>query len=216
MKIYFISGLAADERVFRHIKLPAHCEAVHLAWLPPLRNESLADYALRLSEKIDTGEKFCLIGLSFGGMIAAEIARRLKPEKLILISSIPCPDHLPSYYKLAGLLKLHRLVPMRLIRTASIFKRNFTSETSEDKLMLSSMIRESDPAFIRWALHAILTWKCPDPPSNVIHLHGTHDGILPRRFTKPTHLIKKGTHLMVLTRAREINVILRELLMDKR
>lgn len=212
MKVYFISGLAADERVFRHIQLPDHYKAIHLNWLPPLPNESLPAYAVRLSEKIDTGEKFCLIGLSFGGMIAVEIARRLRPEKLILISSIPCPDHLPSYYKLVGVLRLHRLVPMRLIRTASIFKRNFTSETSEDKLMLSSMIRESDPAFIRWALHAILTWKCPDPPSGIIHLHGTNDGILPLRFTKPTHLIKKGTHLMVLTRAREINVILKELL----
>src|ERR1044071_2262482 len=107
MKVYFISGLAADERVFRHINLPEQYEAVHLAWLAPLPHESLPHYARRFSGRINGDEKFCLIGLSFGGMIAVEIARILRPEKLILISSISCPAHLPSYYKIAGFLRLH-------------------------------------------------------------------------------------------------------------
>jgi hypothetical protein len=49
-------------------------------------------------------------------------------------------------------------------------------------------------------------------PKNVIHIHGTHDEILPVRFTKPTHLISKGRHLMVLNNAAEINQLLQGLL----
>jgi pimeloyl-ACP methyl ester carboxylesterase len=210
LKVYFISGLGADARVFRHIRLPSGYEPVHLNWLPPGRKESLRSYALRMSEKIDAQEKFGIVGLSFGGMLAVEIAKLLQPGFIILISSIPCSGHLPPYYRLAGFLKLHRIIPMRLIRTASIFKRNFTKEKSDDKRMLTEMIRDSDPVLIRWALNAIITWKCTDPPGNFIHIHGTHDGILPCRYTRPTHKIHKGTHLMVLTKSREINRVLAE------
>jgi hypothetical protein len=46
-------------------------------------------------------------------------------------------------------------------------------------------------------------------PEKLVHIHGTRDGILPVRFTKPTHTIAGG-HLMVLNRAHEINKILND------
>jgi pimeloyl-ACP methyl ester carboxylesterase len=214
VKVYFISGLAADERVFRHILLSPQHEVVHLSWIEPFKNESLKSYALRLSEKIDTKEKFALIGLSFGGMIASEIAKHLRPDRTILISSIPSSRHLPVYYKFARNLSLHRIFPVFLIKEAAKLKRIFTTETSEDKLMLREMIRDADNRFIRWALNAILTWDNEQIPSNFIHLHGSHDEVLPRRFTKPTHVVADGGHLMVMTKAGEINNILHQALAD--
>ncbi|HYK56696.1 MAG TPA: hypothetical protein VEV15_09465, partial [Flavisolibacter sp.] len=82
----------------------------------------------------------------------------------------------------------------------------------EDKKMLKVMIRRIDVDFIRWGMEAILKWKSAEPPGRIIHIHGTHDDILPRRFTRPTHLISKGGHLMVMNRAGEINRILAEVL----
>ena len=41
MKVYFVSGLAADKRVFKHIILPVGFETVYLDWITPLKNESL-------------------------------------------------------------------------------------------------------------------------------------------------------------------------------
>src|SRR6478752_103643 len=99
MKVYFISGLAADSRVFHHIRLAEEHEMVHLQWIEPVVNETLGSYAERLAEKIDTAEPFALVGLSMGGMIAAEIAQTYKPVSTILISSIPCSLHLPTYFK---------------------------------------------------------------------------------------------------------------------
>ncbi|RYD69520.1 MAG: hypothetical protein EOP53_27030, partial [Sphingobacteriales bacterium] len=64
MKVYFISGLAADCRVFKRIQLPAGFESVYLDWIPPLPNESLQSYAMRMAESIDTNEPFALVGLS--------------------------------------------------------------------------------------------------------------------------------------------------------
>ena len=214
MKVYFISGLGADERVFKHIVIPAEHEIVHLQWIRPFKKESLSSYALRLAGKINTNEKFSVIGLSFGGMIASEIGNHLKPEHTILISSIPSSQHLPVYYKLAGAFRLHRIVPVSFIKRAAKIKRLFTTETSEDKLMLRTMIRDADNWFISWAIHASLTWDNKVLPQNFIHLHGTHDEILPTRYTKPTHVLPKAGHLMVMNRAEEINAILRTVLVD--
>jgi len=208
MKVYFISGLAADGRAFKHILLPEGFEAVYLNWITPVENESLSDYALRMAEKIDTHEPFALVGLSMGGMIASEISRQYQPVSTILISSIPIASQLPDYFKLAGTLRLHKLVPVRFVQSAAILKRLFTTETPEDKAMLKKMIIESNTDFIRWAMNAILKWRNEKHPSSYIHIHGTKDEVLPIRFTTPTHIIPKAGHLMVMNRAQEINAIL--------
>lgn len=212
MKVYLIPGLAADERVFRHIHLPPNFEAVYLRWLPPIINETLPHYALRMAGQINTSEPFSLIGLSFGGMIATEIARNFSARQIILISSIPSAGHLPHYYKLAGRLKLHRLLPITFIKKAALLKRHFTKESIEDKNMLRCMIRDSDAIFIRWALQAVLAWENTLIPQNLFHLHGTKDEILPTRYTRPTHLIPRGGHLMIMNRSEEINSFLEEVL----
>ena len=208
MKVYFISGLGADSRVFRHLQLPSPHQPVYLDWITPQQDESLSHYAIRLAQGIDTTEKFGLVGLSFGGMLAIEIAKKFKPEVLVLISSVSCTQQLPFYYKLAGKLRLHKLLPVSLFLHASVLKRIFTTETSEDKKILREMIRNCDHKFVKWAFHAVLTWDHGLPTVPCIHIHGSRDGILPCRFTQPTHIIKKGGHLMVLNRPREINRVL--------
>ena len=212
MKVYFVSGLAADSRVFKNILLPQDCVPVYLEWIAPLKSESLQRYALRLAESIDNSEPFAIIGLSMGGMISAEIARRYKPAVTILISSVPGSKQLPFYFKAARNLRLHKLVPVSLVKKAAKLKRVFTTETDEDKAILHSIINDSDDQFIYWAMDAILNWESEQLSTPYIHIHGTHDEVLPMRFTKPTHVISKGGHLMVMNKAREINAILAQAL----
>ncbi len=212
MKVYFICGLAADSRVFRHIHLPQGYEPVYLDWIRPEKDELLADYALRLAQNIEANERFSLIGLSMGGMIATEIAKKFNPVSTILISSIPTSEHLPKYYRVAATLRLQNLLPISFIQKAAVLKRFFTTETGEDKWMLKDMIRKSDPYFIRWAMNAVLGWENKEVPGHLVQIHGSKDAILPKRNTNPTHVIKSGGHLMVITRAKEINEILNEVL----
>jgi len=214
MKVYFISGLGADRRVFKNIQLPPHYLPVYLDWIPPLKNETLTHYALRLAKDINPNESFSLVGLSLGGMMAVEIASRFKPVHTILISSIPSSTHLPKYYRLLGKLQLHKFLPVSVVKQTSLIKRLFSAKTKEDKKMLESMIRNMDVPFMRWALGAVLNWQFTNPDKNVFHIHGTYDEILPVRFTKPTHFIRKGGHLMVLNRAAEINQIIQAILKE--
>ncbi|HVM89119.1 MAG TPA: alpha/beta hydrolase [Puia sp.] len=212
MKVYFISGLAADSRVFTYIKLPDNCETVYLEWIKPLHNESLKSYAMRLAQQIDTSKPFSVIGLSMGGMIASEIAQLVKPSVTILISSVPVSSHLPFYFKVAGKLRLHKFVTARMVKSAAVIKRFFTAETNEDKVMIRQIIKESDAGFIHWAINAILKWRNDQFPASYIHIHGTRDEVLPIRCTKPTHIIFGAGHLMIMTHAGQLNKILSEVL----
>jgi pimeloyl-ACP methyl ester carboxylesterase len=212
MKVYFISGLAADRRVFRHIRLPEPFEAVYLEWLSPGENESIPAYAGRMAGQINTEEPFFILGLSLGGMIASEIVRRHPTGKLILVASIPHAGHLPVYYRWMQRIRLQKLVPVSAIKTGVFLRRYFTTESREDKKMLRQMIRDADPGLIRWSLNAVLAWEQADPPREIVHIHGTKDIVLPMRYTSPTHIIEGGSHLMIFDRAQDINAILAEIL----
>ncbi len=215
MKVYFISGLAADSRVFKHIQLPSGYQAHYLDWITPLPNESLKGYALRLSEAIDIDEPFVIAGLSMGGMIATEIANIYQPAACILFCSVPSSKQFPLFYKWAFLLKLHKLVPVRLLKKLSMLNRGFTPDSKADKELLKQVIHDSNPVFISWALDAILGWKNETIPKRLWHIHGSRDSILPIRFTNPTHIVKGGNHLMVMSKARDINLFLEEVLLSK-
>lgn len=204
--------MAADERVFKYVRLPEGYEIVHLTWIVHEKEESLPSYAIRMAERIDTSEPFVLIGLSFGGMLVTEIAKRIPPVKTILIASVPLSSHLPGYFRVAAALRLHKVVPIGLVKTAARLKRFITNEKSEDKKLIWEIIKNSDPAFIRWSMEAILKWKNEEMPQRVFHIHGTRDEVLPARYTKPTHIIPKAGHLFVMTRPDEMNKLLQECL----
>jgi pimeloyl-ACP methyl ester carboxylesterase len=214
MKVYFISGLAADKRVFRHIQLPEGCEAVHLDWISPEQGESLPSYALRLAESIRREEPFALVGLSFGGMLATEIAKQYKPVVTVLISSVPVSTQLPGYFKIAGKMGLHKIVPISLLKTSAATKRFFTRENNQDKNLLWQIIIESDSGLIRWSMHAILNWQNEIIPHPVWHIHGTRDEILPVRYTHPTHTIPKEGHMLVMTSPDVVNAFLAKALQE--
>jgi hypothetical protein len=129
-----------------------------------------------------------------GGMIAVEIANHLSSLHTIIISSIPVSNQLPFYFRVAARLYLHRFIPIRLVKNAAIAKRLFTTETKEDKEMLKTIIRESDPNFIKWAIHAILQWE--NDVARKSHSHSRKQMTLLLKYTKPTHIISKAGHLM--------------------
>jgi pimeloyl-ACP methyl ester carboxylesterase len=212
LKAYLISGLGADKKAFQKLKLPEGFEPVFLDWIPPHKNETLQSYSGRLSGIINSHEEFVLIGLSFGGMVASEIARLKKPVKTIIISSLASADELPWYFKKAGKMGLHKTIPVKLLKTATFLNRVVGAGTKEDKAVIYHYIRHADPGFIRWSLNAIIRWDQRQRLPGVIHVHGDKDHLLPLRFTHPDFVIKNGGHLMVLNKANEVNNVINQVL----
>ena len=212
MKAYFISGLGADKKAFIRIKLPEGYEPVYLDWITPEKNESLSNYARRFSSLIKNDDAFILIGLSFGGMLACEIAKLRKPLKTIIISSLATSNDLPWYFKGAGRIGLHKAVPIKLLKYGTIFKNMMGAASKEDKAIIINYAKFADPDLVRWSLHAIVNWHQPERLPGIIHLHGSNDLMLPLRYTHPNYVIKNGGHLMVFNKADEVNKILNEVL----
>ncbi len=210
-QLYIISGLGADERVFQNLEFPEH-EITFIKWIVPLQEETMKDYATRLLEQIPS-KKPVIIGLSFGGMIAIEIAKQIETEKTILIASAKSKYELPKYYRIAGRLGLHTLIPSRLLKNSNFISNwLFGAKSNFDKEILKQILIDTNPEFLKWAINKIANWANTTIPINLFHIHGNSDRILPIRFVKPDLIIKDGGHLMTLNKSEELNKVLLQLL----
>lgn len=210
-KLYLFSGLGADYRAFQFLNFKNY-EVKHIEWVRPDKNSTIEDYAETISKQI-TDKKPILIGVSFGGMIAAEVAKHIEVEKIIIISSIKSSSEIPWYYKLSGYTKLHRLMPSdQLKKSNKMVEWLFGTESESDKILLAEILWDTDPIFFKWALDKIIHWKNNALPPNIVHIHGTEDRILPYRFVKADFTILNGGHLMIVNRAKEISEIIQKIL----
>ncbi|MCB0479432.1 MAG: alpha/beta hydrolase [Crocinitomicaceae bacterium] len=200
MKIYTISGLGADSRLFQNLQLEG--EIINLEWIQPTQYESLKSYALRLAEKINKEEKFVLIGLSFGGMVATEIAKKYKPEKLILISSVPTRKELRPLYRFIGQTQINKLIPtMTMNQNAKLLAKIFGTK---EVAVLDAILKGSNPRFTKEFINMILNWNNSQIPENIVRIHGEKDLILPCP-QNPDLKIEKGGHLIILDNHKEVS-----------
>ena len=209
--VYVFSGLGADERVFHKIDFSLY--NVHFVqWIAPKKNETIEDYSLRLAAQITT-ENPILVGLSFGGMMAVEVSKHISTEKIIIISSAKSKNEIPFYFRLAGKLGVTKIIPATALIKVNLFTNwFFSNRTVEDKKMLSAILNDTDPAFLKWAINTIATWQNTHCPYNLYHIHGDADRILPYKFVTCHETIKKGAHLMIVNRSAEVNELLNKLI----
>src|SRR5690349_7450473 len=112
--IYLISGLGANEKVFAKLDFQGR-PFTHLPWLLPDKAESFEDYLSRFAERINQSEEIILIGTSFGGMVAQELARRLKVKKVIIISSIVSEKEFSPLMRWIRLFRIYKIVSYGLL-----------------------------------------------------------------------------------------------------
>jgi pimeloyl-ACP methyl ester carboxylesterase len=210
-KVYFISGLGGDKRVFSFLDL-SFCEPVFIDWIEPLKKESLESYALRLREQIPEKNPV-IVGVSFGGMLAAEMAKANPDLKAIIISSNKTANEFPAYLRTGKYFPVYRWIPARIANhSAYAVKWILGRNGKEQKKILLQIIREMDIGFVRWAIYAIMHWKNKEIPENVIHIHGTGDILLPYRKVRADYSIKKGNHVMVMDSPGEVSALLKKLI----
>jgi pimeloyl-ACP methyl ester carboxylesterase len=212
--VYIFSGLGTDERVFRNIDLSGF-DPIFVKWDNPLKNETIESYSHRLSRQIEL-HRPVFIGLSFGGMIAMEVCKHVEVEKVILIASAKTKNEVPFYYKIAGLLRLNKLVPSSWLKSSTcISDWAFGASSVSDKALLKQILKDTDPTFLRWAINEIVHWKNITVCTAAIHIHGRLDRIFPYAFVKADITIDNGGHFMNVNRSQELTRAIRSILENK-
>lgn len=205
--LYLFSGLGADYRAFKNVELPGY-NLVYIQWIPPQKKEPMAAYAQRLRAQITTQHPI-LIGLSFGGMMAMEVAKIVQPEKVILISSAKTAQELDAAHSFFLKSGLYKLLPGSFItRPNFMVYRLFGAHTAADKALLAAILEDTDPRFFRWAMGKMAHWDNTTVPPDLIHIHGNADKVIPFRNVQADYVIDGGGHLMVFNRAAEISRII--------
>ena len=177
-----------------------------------MKNESLQGYALRLKEQIKEPGAV-IVGVSFGGMLATEIAKTDPTSKVIIVSSNKIKDEFPKIFLTGKYLPVYKWLPSILLKKGTIIRSKFFSPKGEkQKKIFQQILSDTDTKFTKWAIYSILHWKNKVTPDNVIHIHGTSDNLLPYRLVKADYAIKNGTHLMIMNQYKEISELLKKLI----
>jgi pimeloyl-ACP methyl ester carboxylesterase len=210
-EIYVLSGLGADERVFKSIDFGVN-KIQFVNWIQPLPNESIDDYSKRLLNQIKV-TKPTLIGLSFGGMMAIEISKHIEVQKIILIASAKTKKEIPFYFRVIGFFRIHKVIPVSFLKKSNFITNwFFGAKNKENQVLLKAILKDTDSTFLKWAIDKILGWKNVDRPKNVLHIHGDADKILPLPFVNYDYKISEGGHLMTITHAKEISKTIQDIL----
>jgi pimeloyl-ACP methyl ester carboxylesterase len=209
-EINLFSGLGADERVFQYLDFGKH--KVHFVkWIKPKEKESLPSYAKRISVSIKS-ENPILMGLSFGGIVAIEVAKHIPVKQVLLVSSAKSKRELPELYRLVGKMNLHKMVPADLLKKGRFLVNwLFGVNSKMEKILLRNIIEDTDEYFLKWAINALLKWDNEVVPSEVKQIHGDRDRLLPVQNLKADVIIKGG-HFIIVNQRNKIQSFINEVL----
>lgn len=206
-KLYCISGLGADERVFMKLRIH-NAELVHIPWPEYDKHDELACYAQKVSSLIPE-ENPIVMGVSLGGMIGVEISKIRKLKKLIVISSAKTKAEMPPYDGWFGKLMKSNILPPFVYKIPnSIMYDKFGAESDEDITILSAILKDSDGGFMKWAMRAIALWENNIVVQPVVHIHGRKDKMIFPENIQADYWIEDGGHMMVYNRAEAISKII--------
>lgn len=204
--VYFMPGLAASSTIFERIILPKDSfEMILLEWEIPLDNETLPDYAKRITQKI-THPNPVLVGVSFGGILVQEMARFVDARKVIIISSVKSNLEFPTRMKLAKATKAYKLIPTNLLANVeTLSKFSFGYKINQRLKLYEKFLRVRDKRYLDWAVEQVILWERTEVDENVIHIHGDADDVFPIKYIQNCMVVKGGTHIMILTKYKWFN-----------
>ena len=216
-RLVFLPGLGADSRLF-YPQQSVFKDSISPPWIAPRKNETLPQYARRWVKHLKLKKGCVLIGVSFGGMVALEMARWVKPKAVLLIGSCRTPQSIPGVLKVAGSFPTWPLIGKVLVSLFPFGRKWFLgAKTKDQQDLLTQMFLETPNPFLLWTVGAIRGWAGFDGEfKNVYHVHGDKDHLIPIRNVRPDKVIQGGGHVINLTHPREVNEFIKKSLVLKK
>ncbi|MFD0797379.1 alpha/beta fold hydrolase [Maribacter chungangensis] len=204
--VYFMPGMAANSSIFEHIKLPEDQFETHfLDWVLPAKEMNLKAYAKEMCSFI-SHKNPVLIGVSLGGVVVQEMAKIIPVRKVIIISSVKSKQELPKRMLFARYTNIHKLLPTGLVNNVELLTKYAFGETVTKRLALyEKYLSIRDKRYIDWCIHELVNWQQVIPPKGLIHIQGAKDSVFPITNINDCITVKKGTHAMIIHRAKWFN-----------
>ena len=211
--VYLIPGQGADYRLFNNFDLGDSFLLKHIEYNIPKKGMSLKDYAVELSKQIDYKSDFILVGTSMGGMLACEMMDFLTPKKVIIISSAKCRKELPARYKYQKYFPLYKVLPGVIGKIGAIILQPIVEpDRNVEKDTFVKMLKAKHPKFMKRSIKMVIEWNRKELNDTVYHIHGNNDNTLPLKNISANHIVKNGSHMMTLTRGKEISELILSLI----
>ncbi len=212
MKVYLLPGVACDRRLYGGMVLEGHeVKVLEWPWIGP--KDSLKDIADKLKDEIDPQQEHVLVGTSMGGMVAQELALITSPKKVVLISSMTGPQEWPPLLRFSKWFRLHWLITDLTMRATWPIRQWWNKGDPKITEVLFAMAVKQTAPQIRASVAAILRWQGSKWKGPMVRIHGDRDTLLPLR-APVDHLVKGGSHVMVISRPKEIAALVMRALQD--
>ncbi|WP_425616988.1 alpha/beta fold hydrolase [Anatilimnocola sp. NA78] len=209
-RILLLTGMTPDTRIFSRL-LPLLPNATIVPWITPRRNESIPNYAERLADSLTIAGEVIVCGVSFGGIVARELALRLNAKACVLISSVRDSQQLPPWFRaFRGLSRLPLEPLFSAVGTVASLAPATLRTASTARL---KKFHGQAGSWHRWASSAVLRWQ-PSLSIDAIPLtqiHGDQDLTFPIRYIQPDRVITGGGHVLPLTHPKEVAAIISQL-----
>lgn len=207
MLIYAIPGLGTTDKLFVNTKIKG-VEIIVLDWPTPEKSDTMKSYARKFLPQINASAPFCLLGVSFGGMLCTELSKIISPQKTFLVSTCKSRNELPWFIKTLKHLPLHKIVSEKQHRKMAYQGRWIIGFGKAYIPEFLGMVNSMTQNYFKYCINIIASWDRKEEPDDVIHIHGTNDKLLWYKYVKSHYSIQEGSHAMIVFRAEEINKII--------
>ncbi|WP_299887570.1 alpha/beta hydrolase [uncultured Lacinutrix sp.] len=213
--VYLMPGMAANPSIFDNLLLPNNQFQLHkLHWEIPVKQESISDYALRMTKKIKH-DNVVLLGVSFGGILVQEMSKHIKLRKLIVVSSVKTKDELPKRFKILKATKAYKLLPTQLASNLDLLAKFAFGDLIKKRIELyKKYLSVNDKYYLDWSIEQIINWEQKEAIPESIHIHGEKDIVFPHHCVNGCITIKGGTHIMIIDRYKWFNENLPKLILE--
>jgi pimeloyl-ACP methyl ester carboxylesterase len=205
-RVVFFSGMGGDSRMFQRISVPGFVMETP-EHLEPRLGEGMAEFAARTAEHHRLREDDVVAGMSFGGMLAAQVAAQRKLRGVILLGSCHQTRRLPRVYRAVEF--SGRFTPDFLIAIKSwkpFVHGRFAPIGSADAALMAEMAAGYSTPMLRRFGRMIVEWPGVERiPCPKLSIHGDKDVILPLSCIDADVVIPDSGHAFTLTHPAPIN-----------
>lgn len=203
-RLFLFCGMGADGRLMRPVRVPS-VEVVTPDHIEPRPGEALSAYAARVADRHGVLPADIVGGASFGGMLAAEVAKQRAVAGLVLLGTCVRPRRLQWSYK--ALYALRHLIPdfaLGLRGWEPLVRWRFEPVTREALTLLADMNAKCPARHIREFGRMAVEWAgAPERSCPTLSVHGRRDRVIPIDRGEPGVVLEDAGHAFTLTHPKQ-------------